>query len=102
MSSIGIIFLVAVFLNFITGFYSLLFTRNLIRILISLEVLNKSMTLLLVIVGHATGDIGKLQAFIITLIVIEVIVIAIAAGLVLGIFRKNNSLDTRFIRKLKG
>ena len=102
MNAVFIIFLLGVILLFITGFYCLIITRNLIRILIALEVLTKGVTLLLVIVGKSSGQISLVQTFIITLIIIEVVVIAVAAGIVLGIFSHNNSLDIRKIRNLKG
>ncbi|MGE5344051.1 MAG: NADH-quinone oxidoreductase subunit K [Candidatus Omnitrophota bacterium] len=96
------IFIISIILLFITGFYSLLLTRNLIRIILSLEVVTKGLTLLLILAGRYTGDLGSAQSFAIILIVVEVVVIAVAAGIALGIFRHNDSLDTRKVANLKG
>ena len=96
------LFLAAVILMFVIGIYCLLMTRNLIRILIALEVLTKAVTLLIIAVGYVTGQISMAQSFVITLIVIEVVIIAVAAGIVIGLHRHNETLDTRELRNLKG
>lgn len=96
------LFIVAIVLIFVTGIYSLLVSRNLIRVLISLEVLTKSATLMIILAGYLNKEMGLAQAFVITLIIIEVVVIAVAAGIILGVFRHTGSLDTRNIKNLKG
>jgi multisubunit Na+/H+ antiporter MnhC subunit len=45
------LFIVAVLMIFTVGIYSLVVTRNLIRVVISLEVLTKGVTLLIILVG---------------------------------------------------
>lgn len=87
---------------FIIGIYSILVTNNLLRVLIGLEVLIKGVTLLLVVAGYISGHTALAQAMVITLIVIEAVIVTVAMGVVLGIFRHNNSLDVRNIRRLKG
>jgi multisubunit Na+/H+ antiporter MnhC subunit len=87
---------------FIIGFYYVLMTYNLVRALIGLEILIKAVTLLLVVVGYAGHRLAFIQSLIITLIVIEVVLIAVAVGILLGVHGKNNSLDVRELRKLKG
>lgn len=84
------------------GIYYIVVTRNLMRVLIGLELLTKAVTLLIVVAGYITGKIALAQAMVITLIVIEVVVIAIAAGVVVSIFRATDSIDARNIRDLKG
>ncbi|MBU4198900.1 MAG: NADH-quinone oxidoreductase subunit K [Verrucomicrobia bacterium] len=86
----------------VTALYCMLVSRNLIRILIGLELLIKAVTLLIALTGYLTGRMALAQTFIITLIVIEVVVIAIAAGIVIGAHRHNQSLDVRTLRNLKG
>ncbi len=82
--------------------YCILATRNLIRILIGLELLTKAVTLLLAVAGYVTGRMAVAQTFIITMIVIEVVVIAVAAGVVIGVHRHNNDLDVGKLRNLRG
>lgn len=87
---------------FVAGLYTLIASRNLIRILIGMELLTKSVTLLLVLAGAVTGHMAQMQSLIITLIVVEVVAITVAAGIVIGAFRKNGSIDARLLSRLKG
>ncbi len=87
---------------FAVGLYCILATYNLIRVLIGIEILIKAVTLLIVASGLANGNTALAQSLAITVIVIEVVIMTVAAGVVLGIHRYNNSLDARNIRKLKG
>jgi multisubunit Na+/H+ antiporter MnhC subunit len=91
-----VIFLIVVLL-YIIGFYYLITTRNLIRILIALEVLTKGITLTLIYVGMLTGQMATAQSMVITLIIIEVVVLAVAAGIIVNIFNHTDSLDVREI-----
>lgn len=102
MNVLTIYFIAAVALLFFVGIYSLLVSRNLIRVLIAVEILTKAATLMLILAGYFTGQPGLAQSFVITLIIIEVVVIAVAAGIVIGIFKHNETLDTRKISNLKG
>ena len=87
---------------FSIGIYCILATYNLIRALIGIELLIKAVTLLIIVVGYINGRTALTQGLVITLIVVEVVIIAVAMGVVLGIHSKNNSLDSRNIRNLKG
>ena len=89
-------------LLFIIGIYCLLASYNLIRVLIGLEILIKAVTLLLIAVGFATGHLALTQSLVITLIVIEVVIMTVSVGVVIGIHSHNNSLDSRKISNLKG
>ena len=86
----------------VCGLYCILMTRNLIRAIIGLELLIKAVTLLLVVTGYASGKPALTQAFVITVIVIEVVLAAVAGGIALRIFRHNDSLDVRKLNRLKG
>lgn len=92
----------AVIMLFVIGLYYVLVTYNLIRALIGLEIIVKAVTLLLVVAGHITQHWALVQSLVITLIVIEAVLITVAIGVVLGIHEKNDSLDVRKIRDLKG
>ena len=93
---------IGIFLVFFTGLYCILATFNLIRAIIGLELLTKAVTLLIILAGYVTGRTGLAQAFAITLIVIEVVVIAVAMGVILCVFRHNKTIDVRLIRNIKG
>ena len=96
------LFGVFIVLMFMVGLYALIVTRNLIRVLIGLEVLTKAATLLMVLAGYVTGRTALAQSLVITMIAIEVVVIAVAAGIVIGAFKQHHSLDARNLRNLKG
>jgi len=87
---------------FVAGLYCILVTRNLMRVLIGLELLTKAVTLLLIVAGYATGRQALAQAIVITLIMIEVVVMAVMAGVILSIYRHTGSLDASNVKSLKG
>jgi NADH-quinone oxidoreductase subunit K len=90
------------FLTLIAGFYCILISRNLLRALIGIEILIKSVTFFLILAGYIGGRTSLAQGIVITLIIIEVVVIAVAAGIILGVFQLNDSLDARKLKNLKG
>ena len=102
MPGIFTFFAIAMVLVLIAGFFGILLSKNLIRTLIGLEIVTKSITLLIIVAGHLTGQMALAQALAITLIIIEVAVMAVAVGVVLSIFRQQNSIDAGIIRNLKG
>ena len=95
-------FAVGAVLVMIVGFYSLLSTRNLIRSIISLEILSKSVTLLIILAGYIAAQQALAQSLAITLIVIEVAVMVVAVGLVLGMHAQTGSIDTNTVENIKG
>lgn len=86
----------------ICGIYCILATFNLIRALIGLEILIKAATLLLVLAGYLGGNTALAQSLVITLIVIEVVMMVVAGGVILWLFRYNRTIDTRKLANLKG
>jgi NADH-quinone oxidoreductase subunit K len=96
------LFIIFIPVLFLIGFYCIIVTRNLIRVLIGLEIITKAVTLLIILAGYLTNQTALAQSFAITLIVIEAVVIAVAAGIVVNVFRHNESLDIRKLRNLKG
>ena len=101
-SPVFAVFGIGVALLLLVGLYGVMTTRNLIRILISLEIVTKGVTLLLILCGSMARQMALAQSLVITAIVIEVVVIAIATGLVLGLFAHNRSVDAEMARNLKG
>ncbi|OGS34879.1 MAG: hypothetical protein A2474_05960 [Elusimicrobia bacterium RIFOXYC2_FULL_34_12] len=93
---------VFIILLLIAGFYCILATINLIRILLGLELITKAVTLAIIVVGYITGNIALAQSLVIIVIVIEVFVIAVAAAIIIRIYKLTDSLDVRNIRSLKG
>jgi NADH:ubiquinone oxidoreductase subunit K len=86
----------------VIGLYCILATTNLVRALIGIEVLMKAVTLLIIIAGYASGRTSLAQSLVITLIVAETVLIAVAMGIVLSIYKHTKSLDTKNLTDLKG
>jgi NADH:ubiquinone oxidoreductase subunit K len=87
---------------FVAGIYCILFSRNLLRILLGTELLTKSVTLLIVLAGAVTGRVALAEAMVITIVVLEVVAVAVAAGLVVGVFRHHGATRVRLLTDLKG
>ena len=96
------IFNIFIILLSITGAYCILMTFNLIRALLGLEILIKASTLLIILAGFLTHQTGLAQAMVITLIVIEVVIMVVAGGIILSLFRHYKTIDTRKLNQLKG
>jgi NADH:ubiquinone oxidoreductase subunit K len=99
---LNMVFLTTALMLIITGMYMLFRTTNLIRVIIAIEVVMKAVTLLLTFAGMQNGNMALAQTFIITMIVIEVVVAVVGAGVAISIFRHNNDLDIRKLKKLNG
>ncbi|MFA5143087.1 MAG: NADH-quinone oxidoreductase subunit K [Candidatus Omnitrophota bacterium] len=91
-----------IILLFVCGAYCLVVTRSMIRAIIGIELLVKAVTLLIIVVGDITGRAALAQSLVITIIIIEVVVAATAAGIALSVFRHTDSLDVRNLKNLKG
>jgi NADH:ubiquinone oxidoreductase subunit K len=89
-------------LIFFAGLYGMLVSRNLLRQFISLEIMSKSCLLGLISAGDKTGNLALAQAFIITMIVIEVVVVAAGLSLLVKNYRITGSIDIWALNKLKG
>ena len=86
----------------ICGVYCLVVTRNMIRAIIGIELLIKAVTLLIIFAGNLTGRTALAQSLAITIIIIEVVIAATAAGIALSVFRHTDAMDVRNLRNLKG
>ncbi len=93
---------IAVILVICIGLYTLLLAKNMIRMLIGFELMTKGVTLAFISAGNANGKIALSQTLVITMIVVEVVSIAIALAIVMLIQKKNHSLNIRKLTNLKG
>ena len=96
-----IMFLIGILLIF-AGCYCLIRTYHMLKIIIGIEVAMKAVTMFIMLAGYINGRMGLAQTFIITVIVIEVVVAVVAAGLAVNLYRKYGSMDVRNLRKLRG
>ena len=102
MNIVSAIILMAALLMIVAGMFCLVRTYNLIRIIIAIEIAMKAITLLLVVAGAVNGNMALSQTFVITMIVLEVIVAVVAAGIAISLYHKNGNVDIRELTNLKG
>lgn len=92
----GVILLLAV------GFYGLLITRNLIKIVLVLQVLVKAVVIALVLAGKQSGNLGLGQSIAATVIVADTVVAVVALALAVQVRRRMGTLDLAKISTLRG
>lgn len=83
------------------GFYALLISRHLIKIIIGLQIMVKSAILAIVIAGDAAGQIEMAQSIALTVIVVDTIVAVLALALTVQIKRRTGKLDTLDLSRLR-
>ena len=94
--------LFGVVLLLIVGFYGLLITRNLIKIVLVLQILVKAVVVALVLGGKASGNLGLGQSLAATVIVADTVVAVVALALAVQVRRRVGTLDLAKISSLRG
>jgi NADH-quinone oxidoreductase subunit K len=84
------------------GFYGLMAGRNLIKIVVALQILVKGALLGLVAAGSATGQVAVGESLALTVIVADTIVAVMGIALSVQIRRHLGTLDVNTISKLRG
>lgn len=111
------IFYISALLIIGVGIYALIIKKNLIKIIIGLDLIETGINLLIVSIGYVNGntapifsrgvmDVSRMvdpvpQALTLTSIVIGASELALAAAFVVLLYRKYGTLDIRKIRSLK-
>lgn len=96
VSVLGVLGLIGV------GFYGLLVCRNLIKVVIALQILVKAALLALALAGKASGQINLAQSLVITVIVADTIVAVIGMALAVQVRRLLGTLDVGALANLRG
>jgi NADH:ubiquinone oxidoreductase subunit K len=89
-------------LLFLIGLLCLLTQRNVIKQVIGLKIILQGVTLSLIHTGHQSGDVRFAETMVISALVVETIVIAIALALIVNVFRRYPSGDIDKLDRLKG
>jgi multisubunit Na+/H+ antiporter MnhC subunit len=100
-ADIWTVVLVVVFGLVALGLYGLLIIRNLIKIVVALQVFAKGTILLMVAAGAVSGKPAIGQSLAITVIVADTVVTVVALALAIQVRRWCGTLDTRVISKLR-
>lgn len=96
------IILIGIAAFFGIGLYGLLITRNLIKIVMVLQILIKGVVLALVFAGKLSGNLGLGQSIAATVIVADTIVAVVGLALAVQVRRRFGTLDVPKISTLKG
>ena len=84
------------------GFYGLLITRNLIKVVMVLQILIKGVILALVLAGKLSGNIGLGISTASTVIVADTIVAVVGLALAVQVRRRFGTVDVPKISTLRG
>lgn len=84
------------------GLLALLTRRNLVQLVIGLQLLGKSAALALLVAGRAAGQPALAQSLALSVIVADTIVAVIALALIVQIKRRCGALDIRALSGLRG
>lgn len=84
------------------GLYGLLLLRNLIKIVVALQILVKAVVLALVMAGSAAGQIDLGQSLATTVIVADTVVAVVALALAVQVRRRFGTLDLHALSTLRG
>jgi NADH:ubiquinone oxidoreductase subunit K len=93
---------IAIALVTIGGIYCIIASQNLVRAIVGIEILMKAATLSIILAGRVTGNNGLAQALVITIIVIEVVMMVVAGGIILWVFRHTGDINNKSLTELKG
>jgi NADH-quinone oxidoreductase subunit K len=96
------ILLVAVLCLTGAGLYCLLAMRNLIKIIVALQILAKAAVLALLAAGDLSGQLNLSQSLALTVIVADTIVAAVALAMAVQVRRLFGSMDLGPLSQLKG
>lgn len=83
------------------GMYGLLISRNLIKVIVALQILVKGAMLALVAAGYVSGRVNLGQSLAVTVIVADTVVAVIGLALAIQIKRRVGSLDVKDLATLK-
>jgi NADH-quinone oxidoreductase subunit K len=83
------------------GFYGLLISRNLIKVVVALQILVKGAMIALILAGRMAGNVNLGQSLALTVIVADTIVAVVALALSVQIRRVVGTLDVRSLTNLR-
>ena len=84
------------------GVYALLITRNLIKVVIALQILVKAVLLAIILAGNIQGKMSLAQSMALTVIVADTMVAVVGLALAVQIRRRFGTVDASAISTLRG
>jgi len=101
MNTLEIVLIVA-FALVGAGLYGLLITRNLIKVVVALQIMIKGALLALVMAGRASDQLALGQSLAMTVIVADTVVAVIGLAFAVQVKRLRGTLDLRALAELRG
>jgi NADH-quinone oxidoreductase subunit K len=89
-------------LLFLLGLGCLLTQREAIKQVVGLKIMLQGVTLGLIYQGHASGDLHTVQSIVISALVVETILIAVALALIINVYEYYPSGDVDELDRLRG
>ena len=83
------------------GFYGLLIVRNMIKIVVGLQILVKAAVLGFILAGNQTGFVNEAQTMALTIIVADTIVAVLGLAFAVQIRQRFGTLDIKALTTLK-
>lgn len=87
---------------FLLGLFCIISQRNLIKIIIGIEIMGKAVILNFITAGYYQNNVEVAQAIVMTAILIDAIIVAVMLALVVNVFRVNRGILADQIARLKG
>ncbi len=85
----------------VVGLYGLLVVRNLIKVVVAMQIMVKGALLALILAGRASGRLQDAQALALTVIVADTIVSVVALALAVQVRRCFGTLDAEALTTLR-
>ncbi len=100
--SLDSVLVIGVLALFGVGLYALLIVRNLIKIVVALQIMAKAVILAMVVAGRASGQPALGQSLAATVIVADTALAIIGLGIATQVRRRTGTLDLRALARLRG
>lgn len=94
--------ILTIILVFAAGFFCLLTTKNIVRLVIGIEIMARAATFAFIYFGYLHNNTAIAQSAVVTIIVVEAAVSAIALALIMNLYKQGKTLDIKKLNKLKG
>ena len=83
------------------GFYGILASRNMIKLVVALQILVKGAVLAFILAGNQNGNINEAQTLALTVIVADTIVAVLGLAFAVQIRQRLGTLDIKALTTLK-
>lgn len=101
MSETTLLFLIG-FLLLGIGWYGLMVTHNLLRIIMVLQIMVKAVLLMLIAAGNASGQLPLAQSLAVAVIAADTMVAVVGLALAVQTYRRTGTMDMTALTRLRG